>query len=121
LHPLNKKGVADRLAAAARGLAYGEDLIYSGPVAKTAVIDVDTISITFEHTAGALAVHGSTLGGFTVNGEPARASAERNVVYVKVDNVHAPYTVCYAMENAPQAANLYNAAGWPAMPFKLQV
>ena len=35
IHPTNKQPVGERLALAARGVAYGEKIVYSGPVYKS--------------------------------------------------------------------------------------
>ena len=46
--PRNKHDVGHRLALAARSLAYGEDLVYSGPVFKSHKIEGNKIRIQLE-------------------------------------------------------------------------
>ncbi len=48
IHPDNKKDVGERLALAAEKLAYGENIVYSGPIYQSSTIDGNKITITFQ-------------------------------------------------------------------------
>ncbi|MBL9081277.1 MAG: hypothetical protein JNK76_05695 [Planctomycetales bacterium] len=54
LTPDNKEPVGDRLALAARALAYGESLEYSGPVYKGYKIIKNKLIVDFDHVGGGL-------------------------------------------------------------------
>ena len=48
----------------------------------------------------------------------AQATVDGSTVVVKSPDVPAPVSVRYAWDNYPYGANLYNAAGLPAVPFR---
>jgi sialate O-acetylesterase len=48
----------------------------------------------------------------------AQATIDGNAVVVHSPDVSAPVSVRYAWDNYPLGANLYNAAGLPAVPFR---
>ncbi|MDZ7723835.1 MAG: sialate O-acetylesterase [candidate division KSB1 bacterium] len=124
IHPLNKKDVGHRLARAARHEAYGEKIVYSGPIYKSMQIDGDKIILSFEHTgSGLLAKGGDSLKSFAIAGldkQFVRAQAEikKNNVVVWSHQVKNPVAVRYAWANNPDQANLYNKEGLPASPFR---
>jgi sialate O-acetylesterase len=124
IHPLNKKDVAERLAAAARSIAYGEELVHSGPVYRSMKRKGDTIVLSFDHVDGGLTVNnGERLHEFTIAGPDrrfarARAEIRGNKVRVWHPDVKNPVAVRYAWADNPDRANLYNKAGFPASPFR---
>ena len=66
---------------------------------------------------------GIPLGGFAVAGVGRRfhwanARIEGNTVIVSSPRVPSPIAVRYAWGNNPDRANLYNADGLPASPFR---
>src|SRR4029079_2616040 len=69
IHPQRKEPVGARLAIAARAIAYGEKIEYSGPTYKSHKIDGGKVTITFDHVGKGLECKGDTLAGFTVCGE----------------------------------------------------
>lgn len=120
IHPPDKETVGNRLALAARAIAYGETVEYSGPLFRQAVPNDGKICVFFDHERG-LHARGGSVDGFELAGEDrhffsasARIDGER--VFVKSDKVSAPLYVRYAWANAP-VANLYNGAGLPASTF----
>jgi sialate O-acetylesterase len=120
IHPPDKEAVGQRLALAARAIAYGESLEYSGPLFRQAVPQGTEMCVSFDHANG-LSVHGGGLSGFEVAGEdrqffPASARISGDRVFAKSDKVTNPFYVRYAWANAPEA-NLYNGAGLPASTF----
>ncbi|MEC9490676.1 MAG: sialate O-acetylesterase, partial [Halanaerobiales bacterium] len=68
LHPLNKKDVAYRFYLAACNLAYGEDVVYSGPELKKVSKNSDRIILEFSKVDGDLKVKGDQLKGFELAG-----------------------------------------------------
>jgi sialate O-acetylesterase len=125
IHPLNKEPVGERLALAARALAYGEDIEYSGPLFSGLKIKGSKAEVHFKHTTGGLVAAGGPLRGFTIAGEdgefrPATAEIVGDVVHVYADAVSTPVAVRYGWENVPDI-NLFNAEGLPASPFRSDV
>jgi sialate O-acetylesterase len=122
IHPRKKEPVGARLALAARGIAYGEDLAYSGPSFEKSEIDGNKIRLKFEHYEGGLEAKGGPLKGFTIAGEdkkfhPAKAEIDGNTIVVSSDQVAKPVAVRYAWLANPEG-NLWNKAGLPASPFR---
>jgi len=124
IHPDNKKAVGERMALAARKLAYNEDIVYSGPIYKSAKIDVDKIIITFDHTgSGLISNDGEPLSEFAIAGADkkfvwAKAVIEGDKIIVSGDEVSNPMYVRYAWADNPVNPNLFNKEGLPASPFR---
>ncbi len=125
IHPLDKKDVGDRLALAARHLAYGEKtLVCSGPIYRSARVDGNKIIVHFSNTgSGLLAKGGGELSGFAIAGADkkfvwAEARAAGDSVVVSSDEVAKPLYVRYAWADNPEDANLFNVEGLPASPFR---
>jgi sialate O-acetylesterase len=122
IHPKNKQDVGLRLAIAARAIAYGEHIEYSGPVFQRAEPAGASMVVYFDH-AGGLAAKSGTLQGFEVAGadgkySPATATIEGTAVRVSSPSVAQPLHVRYAWACAPVEANLVNGDGLPASPFR---
>lgn len=124
IHPLDKKTVGQRLALAARNIAYGEnDLVYSGPSFKSMKARDNQLVLEFDNRGSGLVARGNRLKGFAVAGEDGRfvraqAKIEDNRVIVWSDAVDVPLKVRYAWADNPVDANLYNREGLPASPFQ---
>ena len=124
IHPLNKEDVGKRLALGARKLAYGEDLVYSGPMFKSSKVDGNSMVLHFYHVGGGLVSRdGKPLKRFELAGEDmefvwAEARIQDNTVVVHSDAVPHPKYVRYAWADNPRGANLYNREGLPASPFQ---
>lgn len=125
IHPLEKKVVGERSALAARKLAYGDDnIVYSGPVYRSSLIEADSIKIEFDNTGSGLKIKGDgDLNYFAIAGADrkfvwANAKIRKNKVIVWSDEIKAPIFVRYAWADNPQGANLYNVEGLPASPFE---
>lgn len=121
IHPANKKPVGERLALAARQLAYGESLEYSGPLFASVQIAGPRAVLKFTHLGGGLVAKDGALRGFTLAGadnvfHPARATIVGDTVEVVADAVAAPTAVRYAWADVADG-NLFNRAGLPASPF----
>ncbi len=124
IHPAQKEPVGARLALNARALAYGEKIVYSGPVFKDAKFDTGTATITFDHVGGGLVAKDGDLTGFTVAGKdgvfhPAKATIKGDTVIVTSELVPNPTAVRYGWVNfAKPTLNLFNKEGLPATPFR---
>jgi sialate O-acetylesterase len=122
MHPAQKAPVGERLALAARALAYGEKIEYSGPLFAGMKIKRSRAIISFTHAGGGLVAAGGALKGFTLAGAdgkfvPAKAAIKGSTVVVSSDEVKAPVAVRYGWAAAPDV-NLFNQAGLPASPFR---
>jgi sialate O-acetylesterase len=56
IHPTKKRPVGERLALAARRIAYGEKIVASGPTYKSMKVKGNEAVLTFENVGGGLAV-----------------------------------------------------------------
>jgi sialate O-acetylesterase len=124
IHPKKKEPVGARLALAARALAYGEKIEYSGPFYDSVKIDGDQAILSFKHIGKGLERRGEgdELTGFTLAGEDgvfhnAKAVIKGENVVVTCDKVSKPMAVRYGWANFP-LGNLWNKDGLPASPFR---
>ncbi len=127
VHPKNKQAVGDRLARLALARTYGRDIADSGPSAREATREPEqALRVKFADLHGGLATKGGGApGGFEIAGAdgkfvPAEATIEGDAVVVRAVEVSEPKAVRYAWASWPENANLVNAAGLPAAPFKLE-
>lgn len=124
VHPDNKKDIGIRLALAARKLAYGENIVYSGPLYQSSKVESNKIIVTFSHTGGGLITNdGEELSELAIAGADkkfvwAKAKIEGDKVIVWNDDVPDPMYVRYAWADNPVNPNLYNKEGLPASPFR---
>lgn len=127
IHPDNKKDVGERMALAGLKLAYGEDTVYSGPIAKELEIDGNKVTISFNHIgSGLIAIDDEPLSEFAIAGADkkfvwAKAKIEGNKVIVWNDDIAEPKFVRYAWADNPDNPNLYNKEGLPASPFEMEL
>lgn len=122
IHPTKKEPVGARLALAARALAYGEKVEFSGPVFAAMKVEGNRAVLSFKHAGGGLVAQGGELKGFTLAGAdgnfvPATAKIEGDTVVVSAAEVAKPAAVRYGWTNVPDV-NLFNRAGLPASPFR---
>lgn len=122
IHPPNKEPVADRLLLQARHVAYGEELIHSGPVPRKTIVKDGGFEVTFDHAGEGLAARGGELLGFEVAGadlvfHPANATISGENILIKSASVEEPVHLRYAWDGNP-VATLVNSAGLPATPFR---
>ena len=125
IHPGDKRPVGARMALAARALAYGEKMEYSGPVYDGMTVDGSRAVLRFKHVGGGLIAKEGDLKGFTSAGAdknflPAKAEIKGDTVIVSNENVALPTAVRFGWENVPEG-NLYNREGLPASPFRTDV
>lgn len=125
IHPLEKKVIGERLALAAKKLAYGdENVVYSGPLYKSFVKEGNKVRLLFDHIGSGLIVKGGgELNHFAIAGADkkyvwAEARIEDDKVVVWSDEISDPVFVRYAWSDNPEFANLYNKEELPASPFE---
>jgi sialate O-acetylesterase len=122
IHPTKKEPVGARLALAARAVAYGEKVEYSGPLYHSIKIDGDRAILSFTHTGSGLSVPDGELKGFTIAGAdgnflPATALINGQKVIVRSASVAHPVAVRYGWAHTPEV-NLFNNERLPASPFR---
>ena len=125
IHPDRKKPVGERLALAAEKLAYGENVVYSGPLYQSSVIQGNKITIKFTHAgSGLTTTDGEAPSEFAVAGPDrhfvwAKATiVSPDKVVVWSDQVLHPVAVRYGWADNPVNPNLCNKEGLPASPFR---
>jgi len=135
IHPMDKMDVGKRLALVARHVAYGEDLVYSGPIFQGAKKEGNGLRVGFDDLGSGLEIGQAPwvgpgahvlptdhLVGFEVAGadgqwKPADAKIDGNDVVVSSPGVPVPVQVRYDWKSYPEG-NLYNKEGLPASPFR---
>jgi sialate O-acetylesterase len=122
IHPTRKEPVGQRLALAARALAYGEKVEYSGPLYQSMQVKGEEVILSFTHTGSGLVARDGELKGFTLAGAdgkfvPATAKIDGSNILVTASGVTDPKAVRYGWENVPDV-NLFNHEGLPASPFR---
>lgn len=124
IHPDNKKDVGERLALHAEKMAYGENIISSGPLFKTATVEGGRMVISFSNTgSGLMTIDGNEPGEFAIAGADkkfiwAKTKIEGDKVIVWSDEIPNPVYVRYAWADNPANPNVYNKEGLPASPFR---
>ena len=123
IHPANKQEVGRRLALAAKRIAYGKNVAYSGPIYRSMTVEGNKIRLRFRLVYGGLVTKdGGPLKGFTIAGKDrkfvaAEARIDGTTIVVWSDQVPNPVAVRYAWAINPKC-NLCNKAGLPASPFR---
>lgn len=125
VHPHNKQDVGARLVKIALANVYGKKIEFTGPRLERMSVDGDAARLHFSHSAGMMG-KGGELKTFEVAGAdgqfvPAQAQVEGDTIVVRAAEVRTPQSVRYAWSNYPEGANLVNAAGLPAAPFRAEL
>ena len=135
IHPKNKQDVGSRLAQWALARDYGKDVVPCGPLYKSHKVEGNAIRVSFDHVGGGLIVGIKSglepvtdvkdlpLQRFAIAGKDrkwvwAKAKIDGGSVVVSSQEVANPVAVRYAYSANPLGANLYNAEGIPASPFR---
>jgi sialate O-acetylesterase len=125
LHPAQKAVVGERLARAARALAYGEAIAPGGPEAAGVTRAGDDLVVTFKNTGGGLRTYsaGHAIGFEACAGTACQyvlAVAHGDTVTLKGANQPGTTHVRYAWADAPYV-NLYGSEDLPAAPFDIEL
>jgi sialate O-acetylesterase len=119
VHPSDKQTVGERLSLLARNIAFGENLVASGPLFRLAYPDHGAMHVWFTNASG-LKAQGA-IQGFEVAGPdgkfvPATAKIEGDTIIATSPTVSDPRYVRYGWPNFP-TTNLFNGAGLPTSTF----
>ncbi len=141
IHPTDKQDVGLRLAASALHVAYGEDVVFEGPMFESLAVQGNKLQLSFAQTGGGLMVGtkdgtstnpvvenvGGTLTGFALAGSDqqwklatAVIDAGGKTLTVQSAEVASPVAVRYGWHDNP-VCNLYNREGLMASPFRSDV
>jgi sialate O-acetylesterase len=123
VHPRNKKDVGFRLARLALTKTYGQPGASCGPLFRDATVAGGAIHIRFDHVNGGLVSRDGALRGFAIAAADKRfvaahARIDGGSVVVSSPEISQPAYVRYAWADHPAGANLFNADGLPAAPFR---
>jgi sialate O-acetylesterase len=121
IHPTNKQDVGARLALAARALAYGEKIEYSGPLYRSLILENGKLRVWFDHAASGLAFHSKEPKDVEIAGSdgmfvPAEVKIEGDSLLLSSPQVAIPRHVRYGWSDG-RPGDLYNGEGLPASPF----
>jgi sialate O-acetylesterase len=132
IHPPNKLDVGHRLALTALKVAYGQEVVHSGPSYAAMHVEGGKIRVRFQNTGSGLVLMNppgqreqpapTRLAGFAIAGEDrhfqwAEAVIDGDSVVAWNERIEHPVAVRYAWNNQPQV-NLYNRESLPAVPFR---
>lgn len=122
IHPARKEPVGERLALAARVIAYGENIDGLSPQYRSVSFANGRAILRFQHVKGALRAEGDQLTGFAIAGADrqfvwAEARVRGTEVEVWSPSVPNPVAVRYGWADYP-VINLFSAAGLPVSPFR---
>ena len=135
IHPKNKQDVGKRLALWALAGPYGQAIEPSGPLYKGYSVEGSKIRVTFDHAKDGLMIGKKEglapvvtdtqeklkwveIAGQDQSFKRADAVIEGSELVVSSAEVASPVAVRYAFKQDPAGANLYNAQGLPASPFR---
>lgn len=123
IHPKNKQDVGKRLALSAEKIAYGKDIVHSGPTFDSMTLEGSKIRINFQNTGTGMIAKGGELKHFAIAGKNkkfvwADAVIDGDSILVSSPKIKKPVAVRYAWANNPEGCNLYNREGLPAVPFR---
>ena len=123
IHPKNKKDVGERLWIQARKVAFGEKILASGPVFESAVLEENSLILSFSEAGeglktsdGSDEVKGFIVGNGSNFKEVSAKIVDENIVKIELENPNIS-DVRYAWADNPEV-NLVNNLGLPAVPFR---
>jgi sialate O-acetylesterase len=125
IHPTEKTVVGERLARAARAIAYGEKIAPGSPYAVSARRAGNDIVIAYKDAGGGLVTYSSNrpIGFEACAGKACRfvdARVKGDIVVLPGAGTPGVTRVRYAWADAP-IVNLFGGDGLPAAPFQLDV
>lgn len=121
IHPLDKKTVGERLAAQAKATVYGMDVPHAGPEFRHMAIEGSKAIVSFGNADGGMVALGTLKGFQLAGGDKKFVAADAQIAGDKViltaAGIEEPVAVRYGFANYMEAS-LYNAEGFPAVPFR---
>lgn len=123
IHPRNKLDVGKRLARLALTGTYGKPGVPCGPLFRDASVQGGRIRVRFDHADGSLVAENGEPRGFAIAASDgkfvaAEAVIDGDCVLLSSPSVASPAFARYAWSDNPVEANLFNADGLPAAPFR---
>ena len=124
IHPTNKQELGWRLALAARKLIFNEDVIASGPEARSARREGSHVVVDFDDAQTLKVIGSNRPAGFELCDKERHcrfvdASVQDHRVLLDAAGIDAAF-VRYAWADTP-VINLYNDQELPALPFEMAV
>lgn len=125
VHPPQKAVIGERLALAARALAYGEAIAPGGPEAAGVTRAGEDLMVRFKQAGGGLRTYsaGHAIGFEACAGAACQyvlAVAQGDTVTLKGANVPGTTHVRYAWADSP-FVNLFSTEDLPAAPFEMEI
>lgn len=124
IHPSNKQDVGHRLAQVAAKVAYGENVVDSGPTFESMKTDNQQIRIRFANVGSGLLIRdkygygrGFEIAGADGKFQWAQARLDGEDIIVSSPLIQQPAAVRYAWSNTPDG-NVYNREALPAVSFR---
>lgn len=126
IHPRNKQDVGKRLALNALKIAYGKDILSTGPTFSAINIKGNEVTVKFNNTGSGLNVKNKYgyINGFSLAGADGKffwaegTLLNSNTIILRSKQVSVPVAVRYGWADNPDDLNLYNSEGLPANPFR---
>jgi len=126
IHPRNKQDVGKRLALNALKVAYGKEILCSGPTFNSMHLTGNKVTVNFDNTGSGLRVNNKYgyINGFSLAGADGKffwaqgTLLNNNTVILQSKEVSTPVAVRYGWADNPNDLNLYNSEGLPANPFR---
>ena len=121
IHPTNKESVGLRLAYIDLNRKYNKEIVDSGPLYKSKLINKNKITIEFDYVGSGLTKKGDKLLEFEIAGKnqkfiKANAQIKNNKVLVWNNKISNPKYVRYGWKDT-STASLFNKEGLPASSF----
>ena len=127
IHPKNKQDVGLRLGLIALANTYGKDIIFSGPRFQSYEKANDQVTIAFSHIAEGLLIKNKYgyIEGFDIAESDGKykwvqAKLSKNKIIIDLKEAKYPLTIRYSWCDNPDV-NLFNSAGLPLAPFKIEI
>ncbi|OOG74910.1 sialate O-acetylesterase [Algoriphagus sp. A40] len=124
IHPRNKKDVGERLWLQAKKVAFGEEILASGPVFKEAKQVGNELVLSFSEVGEGLKLNsGVEVKGFIIEDAKGKFTTAKGVisgldqVRLTIPNGFIPVGIRYAWSDNPEV-NLVNELNLPTVPFR---
>jgi len=126
IHPKNKQEVGRRLALNALKVAYGKEIVISGPTFEGMNVKGSNVIVKFDNTGTGLKVKSKYgyINGFSLAGTDGKffwaegTLLNSNTIVLHSKEVSAPVAIRYGWADNPDDLNLYNSEELPANPFR---